>query len=408
MLRARARSRRPRTRYPLQVALALSLLPWPAAADRTEDLLARAIAAQGGQEAWDAVDTLVYRGSYSIFSTPHPFVLYRQRPDRYRFEHQLLDDTIVHGYDGEQAWWINESLVSPVPWAIEPPKPAARTIAAEAEIGGPLLDHRDRGHRVELTGEVDLEGQRLLELIVTLGSGGIERWYLDPDSLLPASRLATGGDGLQEQDQRTDFYDYRPTANGLLIPRRLEIELGYHFVVMAIDRVEVNAALEEGLFAMPLAGMDALRHLAGRFRVTYESRPNPGIPWVESGEIETEIRAAYRGALLEEELTYPMFATPRRIKRWRSWDRFRDVYRVALFDSMTGHVDVLEGRLENGRLTVSDLDTGTSWQAKGRTFHTREVTYDLGPDGFKIDLESSTDGGATWLPIVRFIYARLP
>ena len=381
--------------------------PTLAAADPAGDLIAKSIAAQGGQASWDAVDSLVYRGRYSIFSTPQPFVLYRQRPDRYRFEHRLLDDFITHGFDGARAWWINTSMVSPVPWAIEPPAPAARGIVAEAEIGGALLDYRQRGHQVESSGEVDLDGQRLHELVVTLKRGGVERWYLDPETFLPVTRLSIGGDGLQEKPQRVDFYDYRQTAQNLLLPYRLEIELGYNFVVMEIEDVEVNRQLDPELFTLPLAGMGALEQLVGRFRVSYESRPNPGVPWSESGELETEIRAAYGGALLEEELVYPMFATPRRIKRWRSWDRFRELYRFTLFDSMTGHVDVLEGRLADGRLEVSDLGTGTPWESKGQTFHTREVTYDLGPEGFKVDLLSSVDGGATWLAVVRFVYTRL-
>lgn len=378
------------------------------ASEGADDLVARASEAQGGQTSWDAVDRLVLRGSYSIFSTPQPFVIYRQRPDLYRFEHRLLDDSITHGYDGEQAWWINTSLLSPVPWAIEPPAPAARAIAAEAELGGPLLDHRKRGHIVESSGRVDLEGRDLLELVVTLASGGVERWYLDPETYLPATRLSKGGDGLQEKDQRVDFYDYRATAGGLVLPHRLEIELGYNFVVLEVERVEVNPTLDAALFAMPVAGMDALASLAGRFRVSWDSRPNPGMPWSESGEQEVEVRALHRGALLEEALVYRHFATPRRIQRWRSYDRFRQVYRTSLFDSMTGHVDTLEGQLQDGRLTLSDVATGTPWESKGVTFHTREITYDLGPEGYKVDLESSVDGGKSWLTVIRFTYTRLP
>ncbi len=89
-----------------------------------------------------------------------------------------------------------------------------------------------------------------------------------------------------------------------------------------------------------------------------------------------------------------------------SYDRFRDVFRIVVFDSLTSHSDVLEGRLEDGRLTATNLETGTTWKAKGQTYHTRELIYDLEPDRFKVDRELSTDGGEIWFAAARFVYTR--
>jgi hypothetical protein len=392
----------------LVAAVSAASLASPAAAIDVDELLARSIAARGGQANWHAVETLCLKGNYSIFSTPQPFTLCRQRGGRYRFDHRLLDYEVVYGYAGKQAWWINPTPISRVPWASEPPTHYQAAIEADAEIGGPLLDAAERGHRVELVGEVDHEGERLWQLDVTLRGGAAETWFLDPETFLPRTRLSTGASGPQPAPQRVDFYDYREVAGGIRIPHRLEIEVGYGFEVMEVTEVEVNGEVDAGSFEMPLpAGMEPLRGLAGSWRVSYEGRPNPGIPFVETGELTTEIVPSYRGALLEEKLHYPVFGTPRRLTRWRSWDRFREVYRVVLFDSLTGLIDVLEGGFKDGRLTVSDVATGTSSSIHGQTFHTREETYDLTADRFKVDLSSSIDGGATWTPSVTFVYTRV-
>lgn len=397
------------TRF-LLAATILLLTVLPVRAEDAKTLVARAIEAQGGREAWAAVETLRLAGTYSRFSTPHPFVLLQKRPNLYRFEQQLLDYPITLGYDGEHAWWVNTSLVSPVPWAVEPPPAYVQMIEADSELGGPLLDFERRGHRVETNGLVDLEGEELWELVVTRNNGAVERWYLDPGTFLPRTRLSTGADGPMAKPRRSDFYDYREVPGGVRIAHRVEVEVGYNFEVMEVQEAEVNPEIGDEEFRMPLSeGMERIRGLAGRYKVTYESRPDPAVPIVEQGEMEVEVRPAYGGALLEEELTYPMLATPRRVKRWRSWDRSQEIYRTALFDSMTGHVDVLEGRFEDdGRLVVSDVGTGTSWTASGRTYHTREVTYDIGSEGFRVDLESSFDGGKTWAGKVSFVYSRIP
>ncbi len=392
----------------LTVVVSTAWLAPPAAAMDAGELLARSIAARGGQASWDAVETLCLNGDYSIFSTPQPFTLCRQRRGRYRFDHRLLEYEIVYGHDGEQAWWINPSPVARVPWTSEPPPFYAAAFEAEAEIGGPLLDSAERGHRVELIGEVDHEGERLWQLDVTLRNGAAETWFLDPETYLPRTRLSTGAAGPQPAPQRVDFYDYREVAGGIRVAHRQEIEVGYRFEVMEVVGVTVNGDVDSARFEMPLSeGMEPLRTLAGSWRVSFEGRPSPGIPYVETGELVTEIVPSYRGALLEEELHYPVFGTPRRITRWRSWDRFREVYRVVLFDSLTGLIDVLEGGFEDGRLTVSNVASGTSWGVGVQTFHTREETYDLTADGFKVDLSTSIDGGATWTNSVKFVYTRV-
>jgi hypothetical protein len=284
-----------------------------------------------------------------------------------------------------------------------------RAIEAEALLGGPLVELEARGHRAKVLGEGALEDEPLLALEITLAGGAEETWYFDPATHLPRTRLALRADGPFEKPHRTDFYDYRPVSGGILLAHRQEIEVGYNFEVLEIDEVEVNGEIPDEVFRMPLSeGMEVLRPLAGRYRVAWESRPDPGVPLAETGELEVEVRSEYGGVLLTEELVYPMFATPRQVRRWRTWDRAQELYRTTLFDSMTGHIDVLEGHFDaEGRLVQSNLETGTTWTARGRTYHTREVVYGLGPEGFKVDLETSLDGGATWTGKVSFVYTRL-
>lgn len=71
-----------------------------------------------------------------------------------------------------------------------------------------------------------------------------------------------------------------------------------------------------------------------------------------------------------------------------------------------GHMVVLEGLLEDGRLTASDERTQTTWKNPDETFNTRVILHDIAPDGFQVDTESSTDGGKTWTTSVKHTYKR--
>ena len=385
------------------IALQASLA---AAQDLTvEDVVRRSIEARGGQQAWDAIEGLEMRGSFSTFSKKAPCVLYRQRPDRYRFDFQYADRDATVAWDGERSWWAGDAVFTQVSWPVEAPLAHAAALENDAEFGGPLLDYRAKGHRIELAGKADLDGEETYQLDVTLANGSVETWHLSPESFLPLARLSTGADARMPVPRRTFFSDYRDAA-GFLFPHRVEIELGFRYQVMVVDEIEVNPTLAAGWFKLPLAGdMGQLASLIGNWDVEVKSRPYPNMPWLES-RTTSSIRSLAGGNLLEHEISYLDFGRRRHVQRQCSYDRFRDVFRIVLFDSLTSHSNVLEGRLEDGRLTATNLETGTTWGAKGKTYHTRELIYDLEPDRFKVDLELSTDGGETWFATVKLDYTR--
>lgn len=380
--------------------------PSVAEADLTaEELVRKTIAAQGGRERWDAVQSMEWSGQYSTFSAPKPFSLIRKRPDRYRFEYYYGDWPIVLGYDGSTAWTIDKSIFTPVDWAVEAPLPVARAIAGDAEFGGSLLDFGAKGHAVELVGREDLEGEDVYHLQVKLSNGSVESWYLDAEGFLPLARVSATFELGKVYEQWTWFSDYRD-VDGLLLPHSLEIEFGSRYQVMEVTAIELGVEVDDLRFELrPPEGMDRLRSLAGEWRVVVSSRPAPQIPWMEH-ETSSVVRPGFHGGLLEEEIHFVAAGSPRMVRRQHSFDRFRNVYRITCFDSLTSHVNVLEGGFEDGRLVASNLDTGTSWAAKGRTYHHREVIYDVEPDRFKLDWEVSLDGGRTWLPELKYSYVR--
>jgi outer membrane lipoprotein-sorting protein len=394
----------------LAAAAAIFLIaPRPSAAEAeltAEDLVRETVAAQGGEERWSAVRSMKWTGQYSTFSAKKPFTLLRKRPNLYRFEYFYGDWPIVLGYDGGTAWTIDKTIFTPVDWAVEAPLPVARAIAGDAELGGPLMDYEARGHTVELVGREDLDGLDVYHLRVTLAGGSVESWYLDAGDYLPAVRVSQTFELGQFYEQRTYFSDYREVG-GLRLPHSLEIEFGSRYQAMEVESVELDVDLDDRVFALlPPEGMERLQGLSGDWRVVVSSRPVPQMPWLEV-PTEAVIEARFHGGLLEEEIRFVAAGSPRAVRRQTSYDRFRDVYRITCFDSLTSHVDVLEGGFDDsGRLVASNVDTGTGWTAKGRTVHHREVISDIQPDSFRLDWEVSLDGGETWLPELRFSYVR--
>jgi outer membrane protein assembly factor BamB len=220
-------------------------------AGSVDDVVARYVAAHGGAERWKAVRSLEGSGTYTSFSQDHPFSLKRKRPGRYRFETRMMGTPVTQAHDGTSAWWIFPPYG--VNQAAKAPEPDAVLIAREAEIEPVLVDWKEKGHKVELAGPGDVNGQKTVALKITLANGWEETWHLDPQTWLEVAVDSMVIDHTQpggRMAQRAYFSDFK-TVDGLMIPHRIEKEYGARATLMVFETVKIDQSLEDTVFRMP-------------------------------------------------------------------------------------------------------------------------------------------------------------
>ena len=379
----------------LAAALALSAAPNTRAATGPDlnSILSHHAQARGGRDAWKGVQALEIHGNLISFSEPSPFVLMRQRPNRYRMEMTKLKHPVVEVFDGSRAWCINGLMGTE--WPLAAPEPAAGDIAREADFDSPLLGYPANGHTLSASGPEDFEGRPALKIDVTLNGGGKETWYLDPATWLEVARFSTTSDFGEVMEKRSWFSDFR-RVGGVVIPHRIETEYGTRAETFEIAEVRVNPPIDAARFVQPLPeGMDFLAAMAGSWELTIETRVSPRAPW-QPHQATAEIRPRLEKGLLEE--TYSHVDQGQGVEGLRLWsfDRFYKVYRVVQSDSVAFQQTVLQGAVADGKLTVSNEGTGSSWKTPDEEILTRLVLHDLQPGSFQVDTESSRDAGKTW------------
>jgi hypothetical protein len=233
------------------VAVVALLAPVAASAQTVDEIVARHVAARGGREALASVHTL--RMSGRATEGPGREAIVRReiaRPGRIRTEFEFQGTTGVYAWDGSAGW-----RVSPLDGRFEPePLPAEEaTIAADqADIDGPLVDWKAKGHRVELVGTDTLPGDRAHHLKVVLKSGGEREVWVDAASGLVVKTVSTRVWRGREVSLETTFGDYRESA-GVKFPRSIETGVPGHprRLLIVVETVEVNPALDDARFRMP-------------------------------------------------------------------------------------------------------------------------------------------------------------
>ncbi len=372
----------------------------PLSATTVEEVIARHLAARGG-DGWESIESMKLTGSYTAFSKVGPFTLVRKTGDKYRLDCHWNLHPVEIAYDGEQGWQINPMFQ--LDWAQKISGLDRQILLQDVDFATPFFHYRERGDTVELLDKVDFEGQEVIQLKLRRPDGFEETWYLDPETYLEVGRDSMGSDFGQPQPQRTFFDDFRQVA-GVTIPHYVESQWYTRTRVMEIESVELDVEVDEAIFRMPPpAGMDKLLPLAGEWQVKVEQRPQPGAPWAESERTST-VEVSMGRAMLRERVTT---SQGNQVETTLSYDRFRERYLLTAFNDFTNHMDIQEGHFDGeGRLTFSNVETGTTWSGYGMTFHSRNSYFDLRDEGFMVEQETSIDGGENWFVNAKLTYTR--
>jgi hypothetical protein len=237
---------------PALLALAIALCPAAGVrAETVDEIVARHVEARGGAKRLKALGSVRMTGRVRADGGRRASVVREvSRPGRMRLEFTAEGVTSVYAFDGAHGWQIAPMLGG---FAPEPMTPDAEQLAAEqADIEGPLVDWKAKGHRVELVGREAIDGRPVYRLRLTLKGGAILSELIDAQSLLEVRRLSTRHVRGATVEVETDFSDYREVG-GLRFPHAIDSfatgRAGHLAVV--VETIELDPALDAARFRRP-------------------------------------------------------------------------------------------------------------------------------------------------------------
>jgi hypothetical protein len=237
------------TRTALILLAACSLAAAPAPAQDVDELIARSIAARGGLERLKAIRSLRMTGKAATAGVVDmPMTVEPERPARLRNEFVYQGTPTVQAFDGHAAWGIAPGSRQPVLL----PEEMQAGLAQQADLDGPLVDYKEKGHRAALVGQEKVEGRLAWKVRLTMKSGQVEHHFLDAKTLLPvkaASRRVVRGVPIEGE---TFLRDYREVA-GVLFPHTIENRPDGRpeSQTIRLTRVEVNPEIDPARFRTP-------------------------------------------------------------------------------------------------------------------------------------------------------------
>jgi len=217
-----------------------------------DDAIAKYIEAIGGKKAWDAVKTMRMSGKMVMGGGMEaPMTMEFKRPGSMRMEFTFQGMTATQGFDGENGWFVMPFMGKTDPEKMPPDM--AQEFKKQADIEGPLLDYKKKGHTVEMVGADEFEGTPVYKLKVTHKEGDVEYYMLDKEYFIPLGTKGSRTFQGMPIEYEVIYGDYKEVG-GLMMPHSIQQKSntgmdGGGSVV--IEKIEVNADIDDSRFAMP-------------------------------------------------------------------------------------------------------------------------------------------------------------
>lgn len=202
-----------------------------------------------GQEKLAEVKSIRMKGKMSIMGMEVPMEIQQKRPLMYYSKSTVQGMEIVSGFDGETGWMINPMQSEGKP--VKMPASQNERTLEQADMDGLLYNYEEKGHKLELAGEEEVEGTDTYKLKLTKTNGDEVSLFLDMDSYMIIKTRAKMDMMGQSMEAETFLSNYK-MIDGVALPTSIETKAGVQGgMVMQFDEIEFNVEIDDEIFKIP-------------------------------------------------------------------------------------------------------------------------------------------------------------
>ncbi len=222
-------------------------------AQTADEIIAKNIQARGGADKLKSVQSVKSTATMAMGpGMEAPGVLVQKRGNLARLEFTVQGLTAVQAYDGKNAWQVMPFMGKKDPELMSADE--AKEVEEMADMDGPLVDYKSKGHQIELLGKEKVEGTDAYKLKLSLKNGDVQTVYIDADSFLEIKEETKRTVRGSEQVFESAIGDYKEVG-GIMFPFAMEsgVKGSPQKEKLTITKVELNVPVDESIFKMPAA-----------------------------------------------------------------------------------------------------------------------------------------------------------
>lgn len=373
-------------------------IPSTILAQTVTEIISKHIIAHGGIEKWENVNVLKITGKFTAFSIEKDFTSYKSNCGAYYSDRFVGEQHIIEAFDGKDGWIID-------PWhemdQAHKISPEEKNMSVQkSDFFSPFYNYMEKGHKVKLIGNEQLDGIEVIVLELTRNNGKIEKWYLNAKTYLEYKYEAEWLDFSKSIPSEVYFSDFR-NVDGLILPFYTERIFGQRDRITEIEKIEINPNFDTNLLKMPKRKeMAKLAFMEGDWIVEIEEVD-------ANGEYD---KPYIRETLITYAATNLLQATMTHENKNKSinysYNPENGNYRIICFNEITSSIDIFQGKMQDSILVAEDTNIDFGNETPGTRTYIQKTVTKINYNKFLVEHKISKDKGTTWLPETRFTYIR--
>jgi len=202
-----------------------------------------------GQDKLTTVKSMKTSGKTISQGMELDFVIYTQRPEKFRLEVDIQGQKMIQAFDGEKGWFVAPWTGSTDP--IELTGAQLKNVKLQANMDGMLYHYEENGLTTELVGKDDMEGTPVYKIKQTDKDGDVYYHFIDAESfvlLKTSSKVKMGESEIESETFYSNYKDFE----GMLMAYSFESKTnGQTMSQINIEKVELNPEIDPSIFTMP-------------------------------------------------------------------------------------------------------------------------------------------------------------
>ena len=220
-------------------------------AQTVDDIVAKHITAIGGAEKWKAVKGLEMKNKFSVQGMEIESKTVILAGKSLRTDVSVMGQEIITAVDGETGWSVRPSMMGGTGEPEDMPISLVKESRKQVELGGSLLNYKEKGATLELVGKEVLDGADAYNLKLTEKNGDVTNIYLSAITfytLKSAGKRQVQG---QEVNAEVTYSNFKQ-IEGLTFPFTMETPspMGGTMTIET-ESVKLNPTIDETIFKKP-------------------------------------------------------------------------------------------------------------------------------------------------------------
>lgn len=369
-------------------------------AQNLDKIIDKHIKAHGGIEAWEKIENIKVTGRFTAFSIEEDFYAIKTKDGKYYSELYLGKHKVQEAFNGKTGWTIDPWQEILFPRELK--KSEINVFYQKAEFFTPFYKYKERGFKVQLMDNQEVDGMEMIVLKLTRIDGMVETWYLDAKTYLEYKCKSNWVDFTYGVPSESYFDDFR-TVNGVVLPFFIERTFWQRDRILQIENIDFNVDIDESIFEMPKSDqMKWLSFMEGNWDVKVDVMTRRGT-WYTFDSTSSKI---YWDAtnLLIEKISYDLTLAQNLIINY-SYNSTAGKYVMTRYNGLQSEIQLFDGEYTDSSYIFHNINVDYGDTTLAKTY-SRINIYNVDKDSFDVEISVSGDQGGTWSPRQKLSYIR--